>query len=139
MVSVREIVGVRLSKWQLRVSLDCKIIALLALLILSGCKSNIEEQLIGTWVSSGQNDRNIEMVFKENGVYNLVVNGEVAQGTYSLSGGGTPYDLDVSLNGQGTVNTILSISGQTLKMENNVPGKPRPSKFSAKAVEFSKL
>ena len=115
-----------------------KILAILVFIFLSGCQSGIEKELEGRWIGTTETGQEITMIFKENKELNIQVSDEIGQGIYSVNGSSNPYDLDIDFGDHGKVATIIAVNGDSLKMENNDPGKARPLSFSEKAVTLIK-
>ncbi len=115
-----------------------KILAILVFIFLSGCQSGIEKELEGRWIGTTETGQEITMIFKENKELNIQVSDEIGQGIYSVNGSSNPYDIDIDFGDHGKVATIIAVNGDSLKMENNDPGKARPLSFSEKAVTLIK-
>jgi len=109
----------------------------LVLVLLSGCNFGIESELEGRWVGTVEGNE-VTLVFKENKEVGIQVAEELSQGTYSIYGSSNPYDLDIDFGSKGKFATIISVNGDSLRLENNVPGKARPLSFSEKAVVLTK-
>ena len=109
----------------------------LILIFLSGCSSAKYRELEGRWIGSSKDDPKIIMVFQKNNKISIKVK-EFGEGTYILKGSSNPYNLDIDLDNHGKIATIIAINGNTLTLENNTPGMPRPLSFSEAAVTLTK-
>ena len=98
---------------------------------LTACSPAKEPQwIVGTW--RGQfNGYNVRMNFGEDGAFAMYTQGALVNGTYTLDTSVAPNALDIQVNDAELITTIVEKTGaDTFRLEDNLPGQPRPAAFS---------
>jgi len=112
------------------------LLALLASLLACSSKSS-GERLIGAWESSYEGEE-IVMTFDKDGQLTLKGEGYSQTASYTTDYSADPAHLDIQL-GDETIETIIEfVDDDTFRMENNFPGEPRPTKFGADTITFTR-
>ena len=91
--------------------------------------------LVGTWEGTYDGDT-ITMTFEDDGNFVFEIDGTVtSSGRYVVDMSTTPIQFDIFPDSSGPISTIIEfIDEDTLKMENNYEGQPRPATFSDTAT-----
>jgi len=112
------------------------VVGLLLIILVSVACTSTEGQLVGEWRGDYQGDE-IIMEFSKDGQFNMYVDPDEAGGTYTLDTNKEPIWIDLTIDyGEGfeeneTILTILEfIDKDTLRLQNNFAGEPRPESFT---------
>jgi hypothetical protein len=88
-----------------------------------------EPSLIGMWKGE-YGGSEVIMTFEANGNISIAVYGDLKGGTYSVDYKTKPYQLDLVIKDNGTIQTILEfVDNNTIKIENVYAGDARPTEF----------
>lgn len=102
--------------------------------MLLGPGGQVARQLEG----ADENGKPIVLTFGPGNAVRIRVGADAGEGTYAADWGKSPAHLDVDWGKRGKVETLVELTGEKLRMENNRPGQPRPSGFTREAVQLSK-
>jgi hypothetical protein len=97
-----------------------------------------EEKLHGEWVGKDEAGQAVSLTFGPKNAVKIQVGKDSGSGTYAVDWDKKPVHLDFDWGERGKVQTIVEITDQGLRLENNNPGKERPAKFTDKAVVLTR-
>jgi len=109
-------------------------VVLIVLLLASpACRfsSPAEPSIVGTWQGTYEGD-SLEMTFEEEDRFVIsVVGGQNTLGHYQVDTSTTPIQLSLTLDGGGSILTIVEfVDEDTVRLENTNPDDPLPTSFS---------
>jgi uncharacterized protein (TIGR03067 family) len=93
------------------------------------------DKLHGTWVNKADG---VTVTFGPGNAVKLWTEDDAAEGTYTVDWSKSPAHLDIVEAKGGKVETIVEVTGDTLKIEDGRPGDPRPAAFTIRAKTFQR-
>jgi uncharacterized protein (TIGR03067 family) len=110
----------------------------LPLAVALGCAPATPDNLQGTWHGQSGIGQAAELRFGPGSAMRVEVGGDVGEGTYRVDWTKSPPHLDLTYKTGKVVQTLVDIAGDTLTLQNNEPGKPRPAQFDNDAVKLTR-
>jgi uncharacterized protein (TIGR03067 family) len=120
------------------------VVGLLLIILVGVACTSTEAELVGEWQGNYQGDE-IIMEFSKDGQFKMIVDPDEASGTYTLDTTKDPIWIDLTIEyGEGfeeneTILTILEfIDEDTLRLQNNFAGEPRPESFTEDTLTMTR-
>lgn len=106
------------------------LIASALLLSSAACANQPESPIYGQWRGVYENDE-VLMIMERNGTITISTLGSTYTGTFTFDDATTPIQFNMDYEGLGYIETIIEIVDEnTIRIENNIAGNPRPTTFS---------
>ena len=97
-----------------------------------------QPHISGAWKGTYDNTP-VVMDFDTSGDARVYFGNDLAQGIYEVDLTVEPHHLDLNFEDGTTIKTIFEFQDRnTMRLENNAPGEPRPGAFTEDSIELSK-
>jgi hypothetical protein len=108
------------------------------LVLVAGCSPSNAERLPGTWEGTDAIGQPVVLTFGPADSVRLRVGTDVNEDTFTVEWSRSPAHLDIDWGKRGKVATVVVVMGETLRMENNDPGKRRPESLTDRAPSLAR-
>jgi opacity protein-like surface antigen len=106
------------------------VVASALLLSSAACANQPESPIYGQWRGMYENNE-VLMIIERNGTITISTLGSTYTGTFTFDDTTTPIQFNMDYEGLGYIETIIEfVDENTIRIENNIAGDPRPTTFS---------